>query len=113
MNERWLREGHTKVIGFLHGIGAEDPELYWQQFLTVLRGDKQMEEFDIFVWKYPTHTGLGWWRDLFSSIQKRTIAVTTPRIKALGGTWGTTYQAQFRDYQEVILVCHSMGGLVV
>lgn len=35
------------------------------------------------------------------------------RIAHLGAAWGTTYHAQFQEYQDVFLVCHSMGGLVV
>lgn len=38
---------------------------------------------------------------------------TAPRIAYLGAAWGTTYEAQFQEYQDVFLVCHSMGGLVV
>ena len=47
------------------------------------------------------------------SLRKETLRETAPKIKDLGAVWNTTYHTQFRDYQEVVLVCHSMGGLVV
>src|SRR5260370_40567862 len=72
-----------------------------------------MKDFGIFVWKYPTHTELSWWRNMLASLKRKTIVETAPAIKRLGAAWGATYDTQFSNYQKVILVCHSMGGLVV
>src|SRR5690349_6586054 len=107
--EYWIRPGHGKAIALLHGIGAEDPQVYWKQFLKVLQSDEQMREFGIFVWKYPTHKQPSLWANIRDTFNKRTLRETAPRIKLLGGAWDTTYRAQFGDYQEVILLCHSMG----
>ena len=106
-NEQWIQRGQGTVIAFLHGIGAKAPQDYWEQFLNVLQSDEQMREFGIFVWKYPTHKEPTLLKD------KPLVSDAAPRIKLLGEAWGAVYRAQFRDYQEVILVCHSMGGLVV
>ncbi len=106
-NERWIRNGRGKVIAFIHGIGAEAPQDYWKQFLTVLQSDEKMQDFGIFVWKYPTHKEPKILKD------KPLVSAAAPGIKLLGEAWGATYRAQFREYQEVVLICHSMGGLVV
>ncbi len=66
-----------------------------------------MREYGLFVWKYPTHKGFSIIKD------KPLVSDASPRIKLLGEAWGAVYRAQFREYQEVILICHSMGGLVV
>jgi len=111
--ETWIRPGHGKVIALLHGIGAHDPQDYWQAFLAVLSSDPALQDFGIFVWKYPTHVGPGRWNDLVSIVAKKTLRETAPRIKRLGAVWDSTYRTQFREYQDVFLICHSMGGLVV
>jgi hypothetical protein len=111
--ETWIRPGHGKVIALLHGIGAHDPQDYWQAFLAVLSSDPALQDFGIFVWKYPTHVGSGRWNDLVSTVAKKTLRETAPRIKRLGAVWDSTYRTQFREYQDVFLICHSMGGLVV
>src|SRR5258708_37376065 len=72
-----------------------------------------MQDFGMFVWKYPTHVGPGRWNDLVSIVAKKTLRETAPRIKRLGAVWDSTYRTQFREYQDVFLICHSMGGLVV
>src|SRR6266567_2925347 len=106
-NERWVQRGRGTAIAFIHGIGAKALQDYWEQFLKVLQSDEKMREFGIFVWKYPTHKEPNILKD------KPLISDAAPRIKLLGEAWDATYRAQFRDYQEVILICHSMGGLVV
>jgi TIR domain/PGAP1-like protein len=111
--EYWIRRGHGKAIALIHGINAEDPQDYWRDFLSVLSSDQQFQDFGIFVWKYPTHVHPGRVRDFFASIRTKTLHGTAPSIRQLGAAWNTTYNSQFRDYQDVFLICHSMGGLVV
>lgn len=111
--EYWLQEGQETVIVLLHGIGAKDPKNYWRQFLHVLRHDLIMKDFGIFVWKYPTHTKSSWLSNFTKSVEQGSIVETAPTIKRLGEAWKTTYATQFSTYKNVILVCHSMGGLVV
>ncbi len=111
--EYWLKEGQETAIVLLHGIGAIDPENYWRQFLKILLHDPIMKDFGVFVWKYPTHTNPGGLSNLVQSIKRRTGVGTAPTIKRLGEAWKTTYSTQFSAYKNVILVCHSMGGLVV
>ncbi len=111
--EQWIRPGQGKVIALVHGIGARSALDYWHTFLQVLQIDEKLRDFGLFVWKYPTHLEPGLWRNLLGSVKGATLHESSPRIKVLGGVWNTTYQAQFADYRDVILICHSMGGLVV
>ncbi|GHO98884.1 hypothetical protein KSF_089320 [Reticulibacter mediterranei] len=111
--EYWIRPGQKKAIALLHGIGAKDPQDYWHAFLDIVVNDEQLQEFGVFVWKYPTHVGSGWWNNMISTATQFTLRETAPQIKQLGAVWDTTYHTQFRDYQDVFLICHSMGGLVV
>lgn len=111
--ECWIRPGQSKVIALLHGIGAKDPRDYWRAFLFVLLSDSALQDYGVFVWKYPTHVGPGKWTNLASTLTKRTLRETTPRIKQMGSAWDTTFRTQLHDAQDVFLICHSMGGLVV
>src|SRR5947209_6945525 len=111
--EYWIRSGHRKAIALIHGIGAKDPQVYWQDFLSVLMQDKELDEFGVFVWKYPTHVQPSSIWNPFSTIKRKTLREAAPRIALLGSAWKTTYHTQFQGYQDIVLVCHSMGGLVV
>lgn len=111
--EQWIRQGQDKVIAFLHGIGAKNSRDYWQPFLNVLLNDEKLQQFGLFAWEYPTHVNPSVWRNLLDSVKGTTLRESAPRIKLLGGVWNTTYQTQFSKYKEVLLICHSMGGLVV
>src|SRR5690349_8549291 len=106
-NEQWVQRGRGTVIALIHGIGAQAPLDYWEQFSNVLQSDEKMRGYGLFVWKYPTHKALHIFKD------KPLVSDAAPRIKLLGEAWGAVYRAQFREYEEVILICHSMGGLVV
>ncbi|SRR6266487_5452591 len=110
--EYWIRPGQGRASALIHGIGAKDPQAYWQDFLAVLMQDEQLHEFGVFVWKYPTHVQPGGLRNALSSWKRKTLRETAPRIALLGSVWSTTYHTQFQKYQDVVLVCHSMGGLV-
>jgi hypothetical protein len=104
--EYWIRQGQGKAIALIHGIGATDPQAYWQDFLAVLMQDEKLYEFGVFVWKYPTHVMSGGMRNIFSIMKRKTLRETAPRIALLGSAWNTTYQTQFQEYQDVVLVCH-------
>ena len=62
--EYWIRPGQGKVIALIHGIGAKDPQDYWQTFLNVLAKDKQLQNYGLFIWKYPTHVEPAKWKDI-------------------------------------------------
>lgn len=111
--EHWIRRGQHKAIALLHGIGAGDPRQYWSAYLTLLQADPDLQEYGLFVWKYPTHRRPGLLSNLASSASRKTLRQTAPDIALLGALWDTTYRAQLSGYDEVFLICHSMGGLVV
>ena len=72
--EYWIRPGQGKVISLLHGIGAKDPQDYWQAFLDVLVNDKQLQDYGLFLWKYPTHVRPAAWKNIASIVAKRNSA---------------------------------------
>jgi len=111
--EKWIRPGQGKVIALLHGIGAKDPQDYWRPFLDVLLTDEKLQSFGLFVWKYPTHLEPSLLKNVLDSVKGTTLRESAPRIKLLGEVWNATYQTQFRGFQGVVLICHSMGGLII
>ena len=111
--EYWIRRGQHKAIALLHGIGAGDPRQYWSAYLALLQADPALQEYGLFVWKYPTHRRPGLLSNLASSANRKTLRQTAPDIALLGALWDTTYRAQLSGYDEVFLICHSMGGLVI
>src|SRR5450755_3268431 len=112
-SEHWIRRGLGTAIALIHGIGAKYPQEYWHDFLSVLKQDETLGKFGLFVWKYPTNVQPSGIMNAFSTIKKRTPQETAPRIALLGSAWNANYLSQFEGYQNIVLVCHSMGGLVV
>src|SRR5215467_11570130 len=106
-NEHWIRHHPKKVIALLHGIGAEDPRVYWHDFLAILQTDPHLKDYGLFVWKYPTHHKPGFLKNIASSAGRNTLRETAPEIPLLGALWETTYLTQVRGYDEIFLICHS------
>src|SRR6266700_3167627 len=99
--ELWIRREHAassrKVIAFIHGIGAGDPEGYWRQYIRILKSDTNalVRDFDIFLWGYSTHRRPGGAENFLSSIVHKTLLETAPGVNRLAGAWDATYRAQF------------------
>src|SRR5437879_3629207 len=105
-----LREASSneKAVVFIHGIGAKDPQEYWKQFTAVLLQDTNtfIRGFDVYIWGYPTHKGPKWLVDFIRSLSNKTLVNAGPAIESLSGLWGSTYLAQFSEYQDIVLVGH-------
>src|SRR2546425_10108472 len=94
--EHWIRPGQGKAIALIHGIGANDPQGYWQDFLSGLTQDEKFHGFGIFVWKYPTHMEPRRIRNALSTIKTKTLRQTAPTVSLLGTASRTTHRTPFQ-----------------
>ncbi len=102
---------HNKTesaVVFVHGFTGGGVGT-WGDFPTILQNDPELGRFDCFYWQYPSKL-------------KLTYAVTKwfwendPGIETLGDGLRALLNdtiAAVHDYDEIKLVAHSMGGLVV
>jgi hypothetical protein len=111
--EYWIRHGQHTAIALIHGIGAKDPPEYWRKYLDVLVADPGLQDCGIFVWGYSTHVRPGGLANIMSALASGQMNETAPEISHLGTAWGSVYLSRFKEYQQVFLICHEMGGLVV
>jgi nucleoside phosphorylase/pimeloyl-ACP methyl ester carboxylesterase len=96
-----LREGVKKVLVlFIHGLGG-DKIATWGRFPEILRHDQQIaKDYQLEFFSYPTML----WRHLFSR--------KAPRIQELAAGLRTQIENRYASFENIILVCHSLGGLV-
>ncbi|GJL51934.1 MAG: hypothetical protein NPIRA01_31610 [Nitrospirales bacterium] len=87
---------------FVHGFGGE-PTKTWGQFPDFLLQDSRLHNWDLYSLGYPS--GLGF--DLVG------IWKANPSIDTIAKKLTTYAKVQFKSYQRLSLVAHSMGGLVV
>lgn len=97
----WVREDpqNHQLIVFVHGFNS-NKEAAWGQFPTLLKGDPDFKDFNIHRFGYPTKlcrqvSNIQNQGDLLASFLKEILTAEQPR------------------YRQVVLVGHSMGGLVV
>jgi signal transduction histidine kinase len=115
-DEMWIRqESNQMAVVLIHGIGAASPKEYWSQFIKVLLSDTNsfVKDFDLYLWGYPTHRLPSLLKNIQSAITYKTLHEAAPAIEDLADTWDITYQERFRNFQNIVLICHSMGGLIV
>jgi pimeloyl-ACP methyl ester carboxylesterase len=85
---------HTVVV-FVHGLGG-DLEATWGNFPSLLQGDSDLAEVAIFLWGYPTA--------LFRHV---------PDIWEAAKQLQTEIRIRLSKYKNVVLVGHSLGGLLI
>lgn len=99
-DREWLREDvhNVKLIVFVHGFRSSN-KAAWEKFPSLLLGDDELKDFNIVLSGY--RTGL---------------CIQTNSIREEGDLLASFLQATVRGnhqkYQRVVLVGHSMGGLV-
>jgi predicted alpha/beta hydrolase family esterase len=81
-------------IVFIHGLGASAKT--WKRFKDLINVDSELKETAIESYEYPTGRLL-WGK---------------PTIEDLAQSLRTLVDTSLKDCQEIVLVCHSMGGLV-
>jgi surfactin synthase thioesterase subunit len=80
---------------FVHGLYSSSTDT-WGNFPELLSGDRDIESFDIYLWAYPTY-----------------IIGKVPTIPLVAEQLLTELRERFTTYKRIILVGHSLGGLVI
>jgi pimeloyl-ACP methyl ester carboxylesterase len=94
---------NKSAIVFIHGFGGS-PEKTWQQFPSLLADDGRLEGWNIHSLGYPTGIAL----DLVG------IWKADPNLATLADGLRTKAQLPpLKGYDNLVLIAHSMGGLVV
>jgi pimeloyl-ACP methyl ester carboxylesterase len=96
-----LREDvhNDKLIVFVHGFNSSS-KTAWGKFPSLLLGDDELKDFNIVLYGYRTKS-----------------CVETDSIREEGNLLASflhdTIRGNHQKYQQVVLVGHSMGGLVI
>jgi len=97
------RETEKKLLLLVHGLGGS-PRKTWGKFTALMRDDvEMMSQWSFTHYKYPS-VKLTWkfWK----------IWGTYPRIQELADGLATEIRNTYCGFPEIVLVCHSLGGLV-
>ena len=86
---------HVDTVVFVHGILGHFAKT-WGEFPRLLSEDEELPELDILLWGYRTG-----------------IFARHHELKIEGGHFATSLQNLVRDGTDIVLVGHSMGGLVI
>ena len=87
------------LILFVHGLGG-DAEDTWPRFPELIREDLELKNYDVHFFGYPT--------SLFSFPWSK----KRPKIQTLSEALRSEINNRFPGRRDIILVCHSLGGLV-
>jgi len=99
--EQQVEKGLSKeLLLFVHGLGGNS-EKTWGNFPRLIREDKQLNErFDMGFYSFPT------------SLFGIPFLSKIPKIQDLANGLKTQIDNQYIQYSSIILVCHSLGGLI-
>lgn len=95
-------ESSKALILFIHGLGGHSTGT-WGKFPDLIRADPQLStQFDIAFYAYPSSVlglNLVFWR-------------RKPRIQLAAAGLRTEIDVRYSNYARIVLVSHSLGGLV-
>jgi pimeloyl-ACP methyl ester carboxylesterase len=84
---------------FVHGLGG-DSATTWGRFEELILADTDMKGCESVSFGYPT------------SLFRWPFSQKYPKIQTLADALRTQLDVRFGDRQDLILVCHSLGGLI-
>ena len=87
------------LLLFIHGLGGD--KTTWNDFPKLITQDEELLNLvDIAFYTYPT------------SLFRLPFASKSLNIQTLAAGLKTQLQIRFGEYKRVVLVCHSLGGLI-
>lgn len=87
------------LILFVHGLGG-DAQATWGSFPQLIKSDPGLRNYELHFFSFPT--------SLFSLPWSKKY----PKIQALAEALRTEIENRFATHNCIILVCHSLGGLI-
>ncbi len=90
-----------KAIIFIHGLGG-DSVSSWGNFASLIESDDALNTFDVGFFSYPTRLAR-----FFPFIQARYGS-----IQDLADALDSLIRVDYKEYDDIILVAHSLGGLI-
>ncbi len=95
----------TGAVLFVHGFSGKGVTT-WSGFPEALQDDADLESYDYHFWQYDSTLNLTY------AVQKF-FWQDDPNITTLGQQLRTLLDSSFGGYEKLVLVGHSMGGLVI
>ena len=86
---------NRKAIVFVHGFTGTCKET-WNRFPDLLHTDEELSSFDVYSWSYPSG-----------------VLGKQPSVRRVGQQLKTYLANVLAEYDEIYLISHSLGGLVV
>lgn len=92
----------TSVV-FIHGFTGDSGT--WDSFPLLLQQDPKLKDYEFHFWQYPSTLNL-------SYVITKYFWTDDPSITVIGQSLRTLLEAKAADADRLMLVAHSMGGLV-
>lgn len=87
------------AVVFVHGLGG-DPVTTWGKFPDLIQADINLGDYDIDSFGFPT------------SLFRLPFSKKYPKIQTLADALRTLIDTKYSDRNNLILACHSLGGLI-
>ena len=90
---------NKKLVVFVHGLGG-DPKGTWGAFESLLLADTELHGLSVAYFSYPT------------LIFRLPFWTKYPGVQTLAHALATQMENRYPAFEDVTLVCHSLGGLI-